>query len=69
VGRFRTTPFIALAIHTHGSVLAAVLFHFMRNFTGELLPLSAEGELMKTMALALLGATVAATTMKGRFVS
>jgi uncharacterized protein len=56
-------------LHTHGSILAAVLFHFSVNFTGELLPLFAEGELMRTAALALLGAIVATMTRKARFVS
>lgn len=37
---------------THGSILAAVLFHFSVNFTGEVFALSAAGELIKGAILA-----------------
>jgi membrane protease YdiL (CAAX protease family) len=32
----------------HRSILAAILFHFMINFTGELVPLGTAGELVRT---------------------
>ncbi|MFN3988965.1 MAG: type II CAAX prenyl endopeptidase Rce1 family protein [Erythrobacter sp.] len=38
--------------HTKGSVLAAVLFHFLINFTGEVLMLSATAEWIKTCLFA-----------------
>ncbi len=40
--------------HTRRSVLAAVLFHFMINFTGELLPASAAVALYKSGLMTLL---------------
>ncbi len=35
--------------NTRRSILAAVLFHFMLNLTGELLPVSEEGDVFKTV--------------------
>ncbi|MGY6551512.1 MAG: CPBP family intramembrane glutamic endopeptidase [Erythrobacter sp.] len=43
--------------HTQGSILAAVLFHFSVNFTGEIIDLSAAGEWIRTAILA--GAAIA----------
>jgi membrane protease YdiL (CAAX protease family) len=39
--------------HTRRSILAAILFHFMVNFTGELLPTSAQVDLYKTVLTSL----------------
>lgn len=48
-------------MHTGGSILAAILFHFSVNFTGELFSLSAAGELVKTAVLAVIAMTVVAS--------
>ena len=41
-----------LFLHTKGSILAAVLFHFSVNFSGELIALPDQGEWIKTTILA-----------------
>lgn len=41
-----------LFLHTKGSILAAVLFHFSVNFSGELIALPDQGEWIKTAILA-----------------
>lgn len=47
-------------MHTRGSILAAILFHFSVNLTGELAGLSTAGELMKTLLLALTAMAIVA---------
>lgn len=44
-----------LVKRNHSSILAAILFHFMINFTGELVPLGETGELVQAGAYILLG--------------
>lgn len=46
--------------NTRRSTLSAILFHFMANFTGELLPLSGRGGLYSTLLLAGASALVVA---------
>lgn len=53
-------------LHTHGSVLAAVLLHFSVNFTGELIELSPGGELIKTSILACIAALLVGLGKVGR---
>jgi membrane protease YdiL (CAAX protease family) len=42
-----------------GSILAAVLFHFTINFTGELIPLAPCAELLNTVTLVVIACMVA----------
>lgn len=49
-----------LHMRTGGSVLAAVLFHFSVNFTGELVPIQDGGELIKSALLACIAFTIVA---------
>lgn len=44
-----------LTLRNNHSILAAILFHFMINFTGELIPLSTSGEVIRTVLYAFLG--------------
>ena len=46
--------------NTHRSTLSAVLFHFMANFTGELIPLTPPARVYSLVLLAVLSTTVVA---------
>lgn len=42
----------------YNSILSAILFHFMINFTGELMPLEQMAELVKTAAFAVIASVI-----------
>ncbi len=48
----------------YNSILSAILFHFMINFTGELIPLELTAEIIKTAIFAVIALVIICIHMK-----